>query len=337
MDPVSGVFTGTAEGKAYDLDGQQYYLSYIGGTGNDVVLFNTAPTVDKGLAAQMIAQDSMLTYTFGADAFADAETKYGDVLAYSASGLPGWLSFDPNTRTFEGTPANSDVGSKNVTVTATDKAGATVTAVVGFTVTNVNDSPTITSSGAASVPENTTSVMTLTKSDPDIGDGGSFSIVGGADQSFFTLTGGDKLEFKAAPDFEDKKDDGANNVYDVTVRFTDTGGMFNDKAVAVTVTDEFAPQFTSANKVTINENQKSVLTVIAIDDDVADTITYGIHSGDDKAAFTIDSKSGLLTLVANADFETKNSYAVTVSASDGINLTTQAITVTVNDLPEAPL
>ncbi len=49
-DPISGVFAGAAAGKAYDLDGQQFYLTYTGGTGNDVALYNNVPTIDKGVA-----------------------------------------------------------------------------------------------------------------------------------------------------------------------------------------------------------------------------------------------------------------------------------------------
>ena len=45
------------------------------------------------------------------------------------------------------------------------------------------------------------------------------------------------LSFRNAPDFEDKQDAGANNVYNVSVTVTDTGGMSATRAVAVTVTN----------------------------------------------------------------------------------------------------
>ena len=40
--------------------------------------------------------------------------------------LPAWLSFDAATGVFSGTPVNADVGILNVSVTATDLAGASV-------------------------------------------------------------------------------------------------------------------------------------------------------------------------------------------------------------------
>ncbi len=109
-------------------------------------------------------------------------------------------------------------------------------------------------------------------------------------------------------------DDDKDNAYVVTVKFTDAGGKFDTKTVTVTVTDEKAPQFTSASSIAIDENQKSVITVAAIDDE-KDPITYSIEAGGDSAAFVIDSKTGVLELNSNADFETKSSYGVTVLPS----------------------
>ena len=56
----------------------------------------------------------------------------GDTLTLSAtladgSPLPAWLSFDPGTNSFSGTPLNDDVGALTIRVTATDTSGATAT------------------------------------------------------------------------------------------------------------------------------------------------------------------------------------------------------------------
>lgn len=42
----------------------------------------------------------------------------GTPLSYSVSGLPPWLSFDPETRTFSGTPSAGDEGLPRINVTA---------------------------------------------------------------------------------------------------------------------------------------------------------------------------------------------------------------------------
>ena len=53
------------------------------------------------------------------------------------------------------------------------------------------------------MPENTTSVMTVTATDADLpSQAVTFSIVGGADQSKFTITSGGVLSFNSPPDFE---------------------------------------------------------------------------------------------------------------------------------------
>ena len=51
------------------------------------------------------------------------------------SPLPAWLSFDPATQTFSGTPLNDDVGALTIRVTATDTSGATATQDFTVTVT----------------------------------------------------------------------------------------------------------------------------------------------------------------------------------------------------------
>jgi hypothetical protein len=57
--------------------------------------------------------------------------------------LPSWLSFNAATRTFSGTPANGDVGSVTITVTATDGSGASVSDSFDLVIGNSNDAPTL--------------------------------------------------------------------------------------------------------------------------------------------------------------------------------------------------
>ncbi|MBQ4783298.1 hypothetical protein F9U38_22640, partial [Pectobacterium versatile] len=51
--------------------------------------------------------------------------------------------FNPATGTFSGTPANGDVGSLTIKVTATDGSNASISTTFGLTVTNVNDTPVV--------------------------------------------------------------------------------------------------------------------------------------------------------------------------------------------------
>ena len=84
------------------------------------------------------------TYVIPADAFTDAD---GDPLTYTAvlsdgGGLPAWLTFDPVTRTFTGTPGPGDGGPVRVTVTASDGT-ATMSAEFTLTVTVRNTPPEV--------------------------------------------------------------------------------------------------------------------------------------------------------------------------------------------------
>ena len=68
--------------------------------------------------------------------------------------------------------------------------------------------------------------------------------------------------------------------------------------------------------------------VSATDTDSGDKLTYTL-GGIDANAFSIDSTTGQLHTSAGLDYETKNSYSVTISVSDGKGAT-DSITVTIN-------
>ncbi len=92
-----------------------------------VINVNDAPLLAVPVADQSVEAGSELTLTLDAGTFTDVDR--GDVIRYGASradgaALPGWLSFDAFSRTFSGTPAESDAGWIDVRVTATDSAGA---------------------------------------------------------------------------------------------------------------------------------------------------------------------------------------------------------------------
>jgi hypothetical protein len=74
---------------------------------------NTAPTFTSDPVTSVEAGD---LYTY----IAQAEDADGDDLSYSALTLPGWLSFDVDTRNLYGTPTNDDAGDHNVTLRVTD-------------------------------------------------------------------------------------------------------------------------------------------------------------------------------------------------------------------------
>ncbi|KPF79313.1 hypothetical protein IP88_02090 [alpha proteobacterium AAP81b] len=141
--------------------------------------------------------------------------------------------------------APGDVGGNNVydVVVRATGGGLSDEQAIAVTVTGVDDNaPVITSNGggataALNVAENQTAVTTVAATDADAGTTISYGIVGGDDAGRFGIdaaTGA--LRFLAAPDFEAPGDVGGNNVYDVVVRASG-GGLSDDQAIAVTVTD----------------------------------------------------------------------------------------------------
>ncbi|MGM3174397.1 putative Ig domain-containing protein [Dickeya lacustris] len=138
---------------------------------------NDAPVVSGTLAAQSVAQNGAFSFTVPANTFTDADS--GDVLTFSAtqadgSALPGWLTFNPATRTFSGTPGSSDVGNLSIRVTATDGSNASVSTTFALAVSNVNDAPVVSGTLAAqAVVQNGAFSFTVpanTFTDADSGD-----------------------------------------------------------------------------------------------------------------------------------------------------------------------
>ena len=110
------------------------------------------------------------------------------------------------------------------------------------------------------------------------------------------------------------------------------------------VLDEVAPTITTANSVSVLENQTAVLDINATDDN-GDTegggITYNLTGGVDQSLFAIDANTGDLSFTTVPDFEAPgdsdgdNDYVVDVTVTDSTGLTdTQTLTVTVTDVDE---
>ena len=194
--------------------------------------------------------------------------------------------------------------------------------------------------------ENGTAVTTVSASDPDAGAALTYALVGGADQSKFTIDASGVLSFVAAPDFEAPGDAGADNVYDVAVQVSDGLGGTAVQSHAVTVTNaNEAPVIAGGASVSANvaENGTAVTTVSASDPDAGAVLSYAIVGGVDQARFTIDA-SGVLSFLAAPDFDApgdaggNNVYDVAVQVSDGLGGSDiQSLAITVTNVNEAPV
>ncbi|MDO6683823.1 cadherin repeat domain-containing protein, partial [Oceanobacter sp. 5_MG-2023] len=163
----------------------------------------------------------------------------------------------------------------------------------------------------------------------------SFSL-SGDDAAYFSIdasTG--EVTLLADADYETKAS------YSFVVTATDGAGHLTDQTVTLAVNDldEVTPTITSgATATAIDENTGSgqvVYTATADDSaDISSGVSFSL-SGDDAAYFSINSATGEVTLLADADYEGKSSYNFTVTATDGAgNHTDQAVTLAVNNLDE---
>ena len=126
-----------------------------------------------------------------------------------------------------------------------------------------------------------------------------------------------------------------------TVSVSAQGASQTATFTATVTTTNTAPTFTDGASTTrsVAENTAAnvnIGTAIAATDADNDTLTYTL-SGTDAASFNIESATGQLKTRAALDYETKRSYTVTVTVSDGS--LTDAITVTINitDVTETQL
>ncbi len=147
----------------------------------NIVDLNDVPTSTGALPTQYTSEANVFNYTVPNSTFEDQD---GDQLTLSAtqsdgSALPSWLNFDSANNTFSGTPGDSDTGTLNLDIVATDTSGAISTASsLSISIGNTNQAPTNINLSANVLAENSTTAVigNLSVEDPDAGDSHTFSV-----------------------------------------------------------------------------------------------------------------------------------------------------------------
>jgi len=246
----------------------------------------------------------------------------------AGNGTNGTTSVASNVVTYDPDADYNGTDTFSYTITQGDK---TSSADVAVSIEAVNDAPSIDTASTIQVAENQTAVTTVSVSDVDE-DTITFSI-GGTDADSFDWTISTSevenvpykfdavIEFKEAPDYETK------DSYSITLTLTDgTETVTKDVTIAITNVNDVAPSFTSVSTFSAAENQTAIGTVTATDAE-GDAVTF-IISGDELAI----TSAGVLTFVSAPDYETKATYTATVTATDGVNISQQNVTVNVTNL-----
>ena len=264
-----------------------------------------------------------------------------DSLTYTLSGTDAAL-FDINSTTGQlKTRATLDYETKSsytVTVTVSD-GKLTDEITVTINVSNVNEAPVFTagSSTARTVAEHTGAGVNigLPVAAADADNDSLTYALSGTDAALFDInstTG--QLKTRATLDYETKLS------YTVTVTVSD-GKLTDEIMVTINVSNvNEAPVFTAGSSTTrtVTENTRAGVNighpVTATDADSDDTLTYSL-GGTDAASFDIDSTTGQLQTKMALDYETQDSYTVTVTVIDADDLTAEImVTVNLTDVAE---
>jgi hypothetical protein len=238
-----------------------------GAFGTSVLRVNAPPVVNnQGFS---IAENSANGVAVGTVVASDPDP--GPVLTYSITAGNTGGAFAINGATGEITVATSGAldfetnPSFSLTVLVTDQYGASDTATVTISLTNVNEAPVISSNGggataSVNAAENQSAITDVNATDLDAGASLTYTISGGADAALFSIVpASGVLTFAAAPDFETPTDADLDGIYEVQVTVADGLGGTDVQLLSVTVTNVNEAPVASDDSYTVAED--TTLTV----------------------------------------------------------------------------
>ena len=303
---------------------------------------NSVPQFSDGTVTRTVAENTPSGRDIGAPITATDTT--GDTLTYSLGGDDGDSFNIIGTSGQLRTKDDLDYERKSsysVIVTVTDSSSAVAEVPVTITVTNVEEAGAVTLS---STQPQVGTALTATLTDPDVVSGSPiwrWKIASSATGTFNNISGGTSTTYTPLAGDVGK-------YLKVTASYTDGEGSGKSAEYSPTNPVRVAPGSNAAPVFPSNENgARSVpentpagrnigAPVDANDPNANDTLTYS-KSGTEAAFFNIVSTSGQLRTKDPLNYETKNSYSFTVTATDPSGLTaTKTVTVSVTDVNEPP-
>jgi hypothetical protein len=262
---------------------------------------NAAPVI-SGTPAPSVNEGEPYRFTPTAS---DIDT--GDVLTFSATGLPSWLSISSVTGVVSGAPTNSDVGvSDSIVVSVSDGTASVSLTPFTITVVNVNDAPTITSSPVTTATQGEAYSYTLIAADEDVGDTATLSAVILPEWLTFNPATG---VLGGTPGNADVGN------HPVTLKVTDAGGLSVDQSFTVTVANvNDAPLISGTPLTSVDQDVAYSFTPTASDVDVGDVLTFSITNKPVWAAF--NTATGVLSGTPAHEYA-GTTTGIVISVSDG--------------------
>ncbi len=235
-----------------------------------------------------------------------------------------------------------------LTIVATDETGVETELEITVTVLNANDKPEFTDFITSKTIEEThtnadgdvvspigTELYDFEASDADDGDTLDYKLRDADDTRFFEIhieTG--VLTTIAELDYEPVVN-GVRQIrseYGIEVLVEDDSGATDEVLLLLTITNvnDNAPEIDGAAALSVAENTVAgvALSTYTATDPDGDEIEFSISDEDN---FTMDGSSGVLSTEAPLDYESRVSYPVTVTASDGLHSASLPVTITVTN------
>ena len=300
------------------------------------VIANRPPAFPALITSRSVAEAQPVGAAVGGPVSA-ADPDRGDTLTYALSG-PDAAAFAIASTGQISTAVVLDYETKNfhaVVVTATDSAGESATTTVLISVTDVGP-PSAPAAPAVSETSGSTSSLDVSWTAPSsgapisdydvqyrVGSAGGFTSWShdgvGTTTVITGLIDGTSYQIQVRAQSSEGAGDWSASGTGTTTRANDPP-VFGEGTAAQRFVPEDSPVGTGVGG-----------PVSATDPD-GDTLNYTL-SGADAGSFTIDGSSGQISTAVSLDYDRKNSYAVTVTATDTGGLTgTIAVTISVTEV-----
>ncbi|MFA6216025.1 MAG: putative Ig domain-containing protein, partial [Candidatus Omnitrophota bacterium] len=302
----SGVRFTVSDGSATDYEDITITVSNV----------NRAPVLSL-IGDKTVNENVNLSFTVSG---ADAD---GDALTYSATGLPTGSTFNTASGAFSWTSSYSQSGSYGVVFTISDGNSGTDSETITITVADMNRAPVLSAIGNKTVNENVNLSFTLSATDAD-NDTLTYSATGLPTGATLNSTTG---AFTWTPSYSQ------SGSHAVTFSVSDGNGGSDSEAITISVGNVNRPPVLAivGNK-SVAENVNLAFSLSGSDPD-NDTLTYsatGLPTG-----ATLNSSTGAFSWTPS--YSQSGSHAVTFLVSDGTVTDSEAITITVSNVNQAPV
>ena len=298
-----------------------------GGTSTATVEINVGEINDAPVASPIAPRNDVDSAAVSVSVAANFSDVDGDVLTFTASGLPDGLSINANgliTGTISSGASQIAGGVYIVIVTADDGRGGSVDQSFIWTITNpppvaLNDSASTSEDLPINIP------VLANDSDPD-GDMLTITTASAANGTVVIRPDG-TIDYTPDRDF--------NSTDTITYMISDGNGGTSTATVEVTVGAVNDPPVAVNDAAVTNEEMPVIIPVLANDSDVdGDPLTVTTASAPNGEV--VINPDGTVIYTPNADFNGRDMITYTISDGQG-GIATATVAVTVNPVNDAPV